>query len=133
MAKAGTAVARRGGGRAATRLKQELTRARSSASKLRKEYKSTGFALGNGAIFLSGAAAAGATRAYMPYLGGTMPSDVAVGLVLAGAGTMGKNPKLIYASMGFLSGWVSGYAQETTERYLYGSGSVAVPESATGG
>jgi hypothetical protein len=123
-----TALARR-----STKAKAQLTAARKRASALTKEYKSTGFALGNGAMFLGGAAAAGATRAYMPYLGGSMPSDVAVGLVLAGAGAATKNPKLIYTSMGFLSGWVSGYAQEATEKYLYGTGSIAVPESATGG
>jgi hypothetical protein len=104
-------------------------RAEKRARALATEYKSTGFALGNGALFLAGSAGGGVVRAYMPTIG-ALPSDVGIGLILAGVGTAGKMPKAIYLSMGFLSAWVGGYAQETTEKYLYGSGSVAVPGAA---
>ena len=111
---------------------RSLEKGASRKNRLIKEYKSTGFALGNGTLFLAGAAGGGVTRAYMPLIG-QLPSDIGLGLVLATAGATMKQPKLIYFSMGILSGWVGGYAQEATERYLYGQGSVAVPETAVSG
>jgi len=97
-----------------------------------REYKSSGYALGNSATMLGGAAAAGAVRAYMPTVG-ALPTDVALSLLTIGAGAAMKKPMLVYLGAGMASAYVGGYAQEVTSNFLYGQGTVAVPTAATGG
>ena len=96
-----------------------------------REYTSSGFALGNSALFLGGAATAGVVRAYQPSVG-AMPTDISLALIAITAGVFTKSPWLIYAGSGAASAFVGGYAQEQAETYLYGSGSVAVPAAAAG-
>jgi hypothetical protein len=131
------ALTRRGGRQDQTRVSNQnreiktLKSGKSRALAKVREYKSSGFALGNSALFLGGAATAGVVRAYQPQIG-NMPIDVSLGLVMVTAGVFTKMPWLIYAGSGAFSAFVGGYAQEQAEMYLYGSGSVAVPASAAG-
>ena len=97
-----------------------------------REYKSSGYALGNSATMLGGAAAAGAVRAYMPTVG-ALPTDVALSLITISAGAAMKKPMLVYLGAGMASAYVGGYAQEAASTFFYGQGTVAVPSSAVGG
>lgn len=112
---------------------KELKSARSSKARALakvREYKSAGFALGNSALMLGGAGAAGVIRAYQPQVG-AMPTDVSLALIAITAGIFTKKTSLVYLGAGAASAFVGGYAQEQAEMYLYGTGSVAVPAAGT--
>ena len=111
-------------------LKKAKASSKRALAKVR-EYKSSGYALGNSATMLGGAAAAGVVRSYMPTVG-ALPSDVALSLITITAGAAMKKPTLIYLGAGMASAYVGGYAQEAASNFFYGEGSVAVPSSAVG-
>jgi len=90
-----------------TRLKGEITQLKSGAA-----------AAGNGALVLTGAAAAGLYRARAPeYMREPLGIDgeVLTSLVLAGAGIGMKRPMLVYFASGMLAPYVSEYVEEMSK------------------
>jgi hypothetical protein len=58
---------------------------------------------------------------------------MSLALIAITAGVFTKQSSLVYLGTGAASAFVGGYAQEQAEMYLYGTGSVAVPATSTGG
>ena len=116
---------------AADKVTRSLKTSLKNARQTVKEYKAPAYALGNSALMLAGAGAAGVVRAYQPTIG-NLPTDMALALVSITAGVALKKTHLVYLGSGMASAFVGGYTQEMAERYFYGQGSTAVPNSAVG-
>ncbi len=91
----------------------QLAAARKRASTYRAEARGTAGATWRGFQVLSGAAAAGAARAFMPEIMG-LPTDAAGGLLVGGAALAMGSP----AGLSFATGWLAPYVADAVEQAL---------------